>query len=351
MSTVLAQLDLASVYARWCSAAKRSHGMLSAWDGCLSASFTDPHGGDLESSDLVSGVLHSWAGFPALRETYLADLAVRADQLQATGDPRGEWLAIWLMPPSEYRDRAVVDSTPALAQHVERLIAEHERRARRTKALPKECPWSIEPNSTLVLRVDGGPDQVVTFRRLDFADTRQVFPLELAVTINEQLAGAHAEHAGYTVEITSYAHDGRVDIVGGSAAQALGLSRLALHSLRFGLDTDYASLESRLLLHNRNFGRSAQVAALGERLHTGRLHGNSFNMLVLDDVAHRVPSSRGMPSPYIDIRSPSVHDEVAVKPVDEAALARMREAFAAFATRRVPVSAEVLQAIATEDPT
>ena len=345
----LATLPLVSLYTRWCSLAKRTPGSLTSWDGCMWAAFTDPHSGDLASADLVSQALHRHADRFPQQVSITAELAVRADQLQAAGDPRGEWLAIWLMPSSEYRDRAVIDSTPALAQHVERLIAEHERRARRTKTIPKAGPWSIEPNSTLVLRIDGGPDQVVTFRAGDFADTQRAIPLEIVSCINEQLVGGYAVPVDETVEIESLEYSGRVEIIGGSAASSLGVWRLFDPTL---FNVDYSALESRIVaMHGRAYGRSAHVAALGERLHTGRLHGNSFNMLVLDDVAHRVPSSRGTPSPYIDIRSPSVHDEVAVKPVDEAALARMREAFAAFATRRVPVSAEVLQAIATEDPT
>ena len=110
MSTAvaLATLPLVNLCSRWCLLAKRSHGMLDAWNVCLWAAFTDPHAGDLASADIVSTALHAIGGAcsPMYQET-LADLAVRADQLQAAGDPRGEWLAIWLMQPSKYRDRAV----------------------------------------------------------------------------------------------------------------------------------------------------------------------------------------------------------------------------------------------------
>lgn len=230
------QLRLTRPYARWCSLAKYTPGRLSAWDGCLLATFADPHSGDQRCAEQLTRVMHAWPVYLGeFRIDALNDLAVRADQLQTAGDPRGEWLAIWLMPPNEYRDRAVNGSAASLGDHVECLITEHERRARRTKTLPKECPWSIEPGSTLVIRVDGGPDQVVTFRALDFADMCQVFPLELAVTINEQINGVHAEHVDYTVSITSDAYNGKVEIIGGSAALALGLSGLVLHRLRYGL--------------------------------------------------------------------------------------------------------------------
>lgn len=309
LNLALATLPLVGLYARWCSLTKHTPSHTPAWDACVYAAFVDPHQG-------TPGF------FIDTRGDYRAELAVRADQLQAAGDPRGEWLAIWLMPSSEYRDHAIVDSAPALAEHVARLIAEHERRARRTKTLPRKGPWSIEPNSTLMLRVDDGPDQVVTFRGLDFADTRQVVPLELAVTINEQLTGAHAEHVGYSVEITSYTYNGKVEIVGGSAALSFGLYRLAAKTFTLGA-----------LWHEDDWV---------DRM----LRGNSFSTAIVDDAMHRT-QRHGMSAPYIDIRSrpPSVHDEVAVSPVYDAAVARMREQFAAYATRRAPVSAEVLQAI------
>jgi hypothetical protein len=326
MSTALAlaTLPLVSLYTRWCSLAKRTPSSLTSWNGCLWAAFTDPHNGDLASADLVSTALHAIGGAcsPTYQET-LAELAVRADQLQAVGDPRGEWLAIWLMPPSEHRDRAVIDSTPALAEHMERLIAEHERRARRTKTIPRKGPWAIEPGSTLVLRIDGGPDQVVTFRAGDFADTRQVIPLELAACIGEQLVGGYTVPTDDTVEIVSATYNGKVEIIGGSAALALGLTRSALHQARYLIDVPAR--------HG--------ITGIGDYL-----HGRTFDRLILDDVAHRMPN-RHEPDDWYGIRTPqSVHNQVAAEP-DEAALAKMREAFAAFATRRSPVSAEVLSAI------
>ncbi len=60
--------------------------------------------------------------------TARADLAVRADQLQAAGDERGEWLAGWLIEPGEHRDRAALETSDALSSRMEVLITQAQRR-------------------------------------------------------------------------------------------------------------------------------------------------------------------------------------------------------------------------------
>jgi hypothetical protein len=101
---------------------------LPAYTGCLWAVFADSSERD-EAERLFDALTHA-------AQLAHADPAVRADELQAAGDERGEWLATWLMPTSEYRERAILESTPALAKRLQGIVT--RRRLALVRSLSKE---------------------------------------------------------------------------------------------------------------------------------------------------------------------------------------------------------------------
>lgn len=75
------------------------------------------------------------------------DLTVRADQLQAAGDERGQWLAAWLMSPGWHCEAAMLETVPALAKRMQELL--EQARKRRYHALFKDIDYGELENRVL----------------------------------------------------------------------------------------------------------------------------------------------------------------------------------------------------------
>jgi uncharacterized phage protein gp47/JayE len=81
---------------------------------------------------------------------------------------------------------------------------------------------------TLVVSVDGGDDQIVTFETADFVDIAVATALEVAKVISAQLTGAYAlrEGAAVAIESETAGVDGTLEIMEGTAISALGMTQL-----------------------------------------------------------------------------------------------------------------------------
>lgn len=92
-------------------------------------------------------------------------------------------------------------------------------------------PFALANLDTLILAIDGGPNQTINFLTADFVDITNATAEEVAAVINGQLSGARATvtGAGTTVTITSdrKGTGSSVDVVGGTAAGAAKLDLTA----------------------------------------------------------------------------------------------------------------------------
>ncbi len=344
------ETQLHTLYRRWAELAGQPTLAALGWQfvpflGCLTAVFVD--------SPEHSRVRKLFA--LSASSVAFQDLTVWADELQANGDERGEWLTAWLLPwTNEHRAGAILACTPALAARMETLIAAHEQRLRRSKSIPLAAPWNIPPNSTLEIKVDGGAVQTVTFQPGDFFNMRTVTEVELSLAIDSQISGASTWLDGDKLTITSDSAKGSVQIVGGSAAAfSLGLGRR--ESTQW-YEVDFTPTgrvhDSRLLLHTpRNHGRSAYLRDLAT---LGHMQGGLSDTLLRTNyaeierrvLAHSRTGSPAVQHALVGLFSPLVvHDEIVAPPTDATTLANAREQLAALMTTRSPVSADSVNAI------
>lgn len=89
--------------------------------------------------------------------------------------------------------------------------------------------YSLSDGETLILSIDGGSNQTITFSSGQFSNISQATPTEVAAAINPQLEGATARSTGFgSVEIISNSSGKktRVEVVGGTATN-LGMIELA----------------------------------------------------------------------------------------------------------------------------
>lgn len=139
-----------------------------------------------------------------------------------------------------------------------------------TVALPAVSAEVGPPNffvladgQTLILAIDEGANQTITFATAAFTDITKARPSEVVAAINAQLTGATASltgRGGLKVSTHSSGRRARVGVVGGTAA-ALVMEELAWKaSLRVGGD----ELASRLLLPGEEQDLSDMAANLIE---------------------------------------------------------------------------------------
>lgn len=87
--------------------------------------------------------------------------------------------------------------------------------------------FALADGDTLVLKVDGGPNQTVTFDTADFAAIATARAVEVGGVLNRDIAGAKARLTGdgaLTLLSNTKGRRSNVEIVGGTAAAALGFA-------------------------------------------------------------------------------------------------------------------------------
>lgn len=86
-------------------------------------------------------------------------------------------------------------------------------------------PWALAGDPHLILRIDGGAAQDVVCAAAAFAQPSVATPAEVAAVLNAALVGARAVVVGNGVVVESTGPaPGAVEIIGGAAATALGMS-------------------------------------------------------------------------------------------------------------------------------
>lgn len=87
-------------------------------------------------------------------------------------------------------------------------------------------PWTLEDNQTLQIRIDNGGVQTIIFDTSDFLDISAATQAEVVAAIAAQLADAVVSPAGegFTIASTTKGTHSSVQIVGGTATGALGMS-------------------------------------------------------------------------------------------------------------------------------
>lgn len=102
------------------------------------------------------------------------------------------------------------------------LSVDYGKKVSRTSFRPQPYvqPYPLKDGDTLIVKVDGGADQTVTFNTASFANMAQALASEVAAVIDAALTGADALASGGYVTITSQSTS--IDVVGGTACNALG---------------------------------------------------------------------------------------------------------------------------------
>ena len=106
--------------------------------------------------------------------------------------------------------------------------------------------YNLSNGETLILAIDEGANQTITFSTGQFSNISQATPSEVAAAINPQLTGALARSTGFgSVEVRSNTSGkrSRVEVVGGTALN-LGMKELAWKA---SLLVDSDELVSRIL--------------------------------------------------------------------------------------------------------
>ena len=99
--------------------------------------------------------------------------------------------------------------------------------AKAAKNTLNQEPFALADGQTLLVEIDEGAIQVVTFSGGDFGDIANATALEVADAITADLSNAEAEDAGGFVRLTSdkEGSGSSVRIAGGTSAEALGFTR------------------------------------------------------------------------------------------------------------------------------
>lgn len=130
--------------------------------------------------------------------------------------------------------------------------------------------FSLSDGQTLILAIDEGLNQTITFATAQFANIAAALPEEVAAAINSQLTGASAVSTGFgSVQVTSDTSGkrSRVRVVGGSAS-ALGMIELGW---KFSLLVDGDELASRILRPGEEQELADMGASLSEYIVTSSL--------------------------------------------------------------------------------
>lgn len=91
--------------------------------------------------------------------------------------------------------------------------------------------FALADSETLLVKVDAGAEQTVTFVTADFVDILNATAAEVVVRITAELTGATATDVGGVVTLTSdgVGRDSSLEITGGTANGALGFATALLH--------------------------------------------------------------------------------------------------------------------------
>lgn len=121
--------------------------------------------------------------------------------------------------------------------------------------------FGLANGQTLILEIDEGLPQIITFTTAQFMSIGSALPEEVAVAINSQLVGATAVSTGFgSVQITSdtTGKRSRVKVVGGTAT-ALGMIELAW---KFSVRIAGDEISSRIL----RSGEEQSLSDMGAQL-------------------------------------------------------------------------------------
>lgn len=84
-------------------------------------------------------------------------------------------------------------------------------------------PFALADGMTLLVRVDGGPEQRLTFAAIDFANVAQATATEVAAAINASIIGGKATaRPGLTLTSDTVGTSSRLQVTGGTANTPLG---------------------------------------------------------------------------------------------------------------------------------
>lgn len=100
----------------------------------------------------------------------------------------------------------------------------------RMPALSGAEPFALADGQTLQIKIDGGSTQTLTFSTGQFAAIGAATSAEVVAAINAAILGALAEVTGsdeFTILSDAEGRGSRVEIVGGTAAAALGIAETA----------------------------------------------------------------------------------------------------------------------------
>lgn len=120
-----------------------------------------------------------------------------------------------------------------------RYRAEFQIRLKGTAKNRKTAPFDLEDGQTLLVKVDGGSEQTITFNVVDFVSIGAASQDEVVASINAQITGAtaFAFDCGYLM-IQSDSDNGSVEVTNGTSKETLGFPSEIMSAERVSVPTE-----------------------------------------------------------------------------------------------------------------